>query len=256
MTLQYNHLDASIKKSFYRSTQLTIFDLIDTMTTEAIQKDFVTDLFVKVVVEELMKKRGFQNWANMDFEIDDEEMKELVQMIVERRRKYKPTKKQKEFYLVLTSKLGEEEVIPNDFLVFQKRLVEMKDKAPSILRATDKQKETICDLVWELWGKKITLKDDLSQNEVQQYFTFLRKKDSIRNVSVKGKEKNKEISFEFSGEKYEYTYDGLVAHGELNSCMFCPENGNLCCEFLTDIEFLKDVLEKIIKLDKKKASSK
>jgi hypothetical protein len=69
-----------------------------------------------------MKKRGFQNWANMDFEIDDKEMKELVQTIVERRRKYKPTKKQKEYYLGLTSKLEEEEVLPNDFLVFQKEI--------------------------------------------------------------------------------------------------------------------------------------
>lgn len=128
MLLQYTDLDASTKKSFYRSTQLTIFELIDRMTIKDIEEDFVTELFVNVVVEELMKKRGFQNWANMDFEIDDKEMKELVQTIVERRRKYKPTKKQKEYYLGLTSKLEEEEVLPNDFLVFQKRLVEMKDR--------------------------------------------------------------------------------------------------------------------------------
>jgi len=256
MLLQYTDLDASTKKSFYRSTQLTIFELIDRMTIKDIEEDFVTELFVNVVVEELMKKRGFQNWANMDFEIDDKEMKELVQTIVERRRKYKPTKKQKEYYLGLTSKLEEEEVLPNDFLVFQKRLVEMKDRAPLILQATDKQKETICGLVWEFWGKKITLKDDLSQNKAQQYFTFLRKKDSIRDVSVHGKGKNKEIFFEIDGIRYLYTYDGLVAHEELDSCVFCSETGIYCCEFLTEIDFLEVILEKIIKIDKKKASSK
>ncbi|WP_156576999.1 hypothetical protein [Bacillus luti] len=256
MLLQYTDLDENTKKSFYRSAQLTIFDLIDMMTIEDIQEDFVTDLFVKVVVEELMEKRGFQQWAIMDFEIDDKEMKELVQTIVERRRKYKPTQKQKEFYLGLTSKLGEEEVIPKDFLVFQKKLVDMKDIAPSILRATDKQKETICGLVWDFWGKKVTLKEELTQNEAQQYFTFLRKKDSIKNVSVRGKVKNKEIYFEIDGIGYSYSYDGIVVHEELNSCIFCPENGNLGCGLLTEIDFLKDVLEKIIKLDKKKASSK
>jgi hypothetical protein len=57
-------------------------------------------------------------------------------------------------------------------------------------------------------------------------------------VHGKGKIKNKYF-FEIDGIRYLYTYDGLVAHEELDSCVFCSETGIYCCEFLTEIDFWK-----------------
>jgi hypothetical protein len=47
MLLQYTDLDASTKKSFYRSTQLTIFELIDRMTIKDIEEDFCNGIVCK-----------------------------------------------------------------------------------------------------------------------------------------------------------------------------------------------------------------
>ncbi|WP_176535880.1 hypothetical protein [Bacillus cereus] len=108
-----------------RRTMVTLLNNADYRFLEE-GVSIVTDSFVCQVVADMMEERSFQGWSQFDFEIDDVEMKELIQKIEHSMRKRNSTLKQRNYYRRLLIDLRLNEDIPTDYLYMKKRLREMQ----------------------------------------------------------------------------------------------------------------------------------
>ncbi|MGM2853587.1 hypothetical protein ACS2QW_31060, partial [Bacillus cereus group sp. Bce028] len=92
---------------------------------EGVEESIVTDAFIQQVVEGLEKESSSRLWVEVDFEITDEEMKQLVIAREKKMRNVKISRKQYLYFLNMINELGIEEEIELDYLLFQKRMTEL-----------------------------------------------------------------------------------------------------------------------------------
>ncbi|EOQ05349.1 hypothetical protein [Bacillus cereus] len=175
----YKDLDATIKKSFLASILKTFTTFLEAAQFGFVEEgvSFITDDFVHRVVEDLQEKRSFQKWAQVDFEVPDEEMKALLLQLESAMRVKRCTPRQQVFYMSLVEDLGLEESIPSDYLYMKRRLAEMQgvkkaklEAASKVKPATEKQIETIKRVWLQTFGEELELFEDITQSEVQELF--------------------------------------------------------------------------------------
>lgn len=170
-------LDATLHKRFLASVRNTVITFLEAeqygFVTEGVS--FVTDVFVQTVVEDLQEKRSFQKWAQVDFEVPDDEMKDLLLQMEQSMRVKSCTPKQRSFYMNLVEEL--EERIPSDYLYMKRRLAEMQamkaaqvEAERKVKPATEKQIKTIKRVWLQTFGEKLELAEDVTQSEVQELF--------------------------------------------------------------------------------------
>jgi len=175
----YKDLDATIKKSFLASIRKTFITFLEDDQFGFVEEgvSVVTDAFIQRVVEDLQDKRSFQKWAQVDFEVPDEEMKDLLLQMEQSMRVKRCTPKQRSFYMNLVEDLELEERIPSDYLYMKRRLAEMQvmkaaqvEAERKVKPATAKQKETIKRVWLQTFGEELELAEDVTQSEVQELF--------------------------------------------------------------------------------------
>ncbi|MCQ6288592.1 hypothetical protein [Bacillus cereus] len=175
----YKDLDATMKKSFLASLRKTFITFLEDEHYVFVEEgvSFVTDAFVQRVVEDLQEKRSFQKWAQVDFEVPDDEMKDLLLQMEQSMRVKRCTLKQRSFYMNLVEDLGLEECIPSDYLYMKRRLAERQamkavqvEAERKVKPATEKQIETITRVWLQTFGEELELAEDVTQSEVQELF--------------------------------------------------------------------------------------
>ncbi|HDT6579236.1 TPA: hypothetical protein QFT23_005520 [Bacillus cereus] len=175
----YKDLDVTMKKSFLASLRKTFTTFLEATQYGFVEEgvSFVTDAFVQQVVEDLQEKRSFQKWAQVDFEVSDEEMKDLLLQVEQSMRVKRCTPKQRSFYMNLVEDLELEERIPSDYLYMKRRLAEMQamkaaqvEAERKVKPATEKQIKTIKRVWLQTFGEELELADDVTQSEVQELF--------------------------------------------------------------------------------------
>ncbi|HFJ9286970.1 TPA: hypothetical protein ACGW44_004945 [Bacillus toyonensis] len=125
----------------------------------------------------LQEKRSFQKWAQVDFEVPDEEMKDLLLQMEQSMRMKRCTPKQRSFYMNLVKDLELEERILSDYLYMKRRLAEMQamkaaqvEAERKVKQATEKQIETIKRVWLQTFGEELELTKDVTQSEIQELF--------------------------------------------------------------------------------------
>ncbi|MED1305626.1 hypothetical protein BK704_16290 [[Bacillus thuringiensis] serovar konkukian] len=175
----YTDIDACLQRSFLASVRKTVTDFLEDAHYAFVEegKSFITDRFVQRVVEDLHEKRSFQKWAQVEFEVPDEMMKDLLLKIERSMRVKKCTSKQKTFFMNLVKDLGLDEDISDDYLYMKRRLTEMhemkkekRNEEMNVKRATIKQIETIKNLWKNTFGEELEIDENISQREVQDLF--------------------------------------------------------------------------------------
>ncbi|MCQ6306721.1 hypothetical protein [Bacillus cereus] len=175
----YKDLDATMQKSFLASLRKTFITFLEAEQYGFVEEgvSFVTDAFVQRVVEDLQEKRSFQKWVQVDFEVPDDEMKDLLLQMEQSMRVKRCTLKQRSFYRNLVEDLELEERIPSDYLYMKRRLAEMQamkaaqvEAERKVKPATEKQIKTIKRVWLQTFGKELELADDVTQSEVQELF--------------------------------------------------------------------------------------
>jgi hypothetical protein len=167
--MKYSELDSNVKKSFNRTMTNSIDDLLS-------ERDYVFDTvdneFVLLVVEDMKwkTKAGFQQWAKVEFDIDDDEMTNLVVSKVEALRKRKPTLKQIGYFNGMCSQLGKDLSVPGDFIVFQQMIRELKNEYNYAGPATETQKKSIKQLWINTFGEELDLDSGITRGEIQSLF--------------------------------------------------------------------------------------
>ncbi|PFE09455.1 hypothetical protein CN307_26355 [Bacillus cereus] len=124
----YKNLNWTLQRSIRMCVRRTMVTLLNNADYRFLEEgvSIVTDSFVCQVVADMMEERSFQGWSQFDFEIDDVEMKELIQKIEHSMRKRNSTLKQRNYYRRLLIDLRLNEDIPTDYLYMKKRLREMQ----------------------------------------------------------------------------------------------------------------------------------
>jgi len=175
----YKDLDATMQQSFLASIRKTFTTFLEAEQFVFVEEgiSFITDDFVQRVVEDLQEKRSFQKWAQVDFEIADEEMKALLLQLESAMRVKRCTPRQQVFYMSLLEDLGLEESIPSDYLYMQRRLAEMEAMKAKQVEAerkvkpvTVKQIKTLKRVWKNTFGEELELAEDVTQSEVQVLF--------------------------------------------------------------------------------------
>ncbi|MGQ3740887.1 hypothetical protein [Bacillus sp. Fil] len=177
----YKDLDTTVQQSFLASMRKTFTTFLEAEQFGFVEEgvSFVTDVFVQRVVEDLQEKRSFQKWAQVDFEVPDEEMKDLLLQMEQSMRVKRCTPKQCSFYMNLVGDLGVEESIPSDYLYMKRRLAEMEamkakqvEAERKVKPATAKQIKTLKRVWKNTFGEELELElaDDITQSEVQELF--------------------------------------------------------------------------------------
>ncbi|OUB50126.1 hypothetical protein [Bacillus thuringiensis] len=172
-------LDFGVQTSFLASVRKTLTDFL-TIENYAFVEDggsFVTADFVYRVVEDLQEKRSFQQWAQVDFEIDMLEMTGLLQKMEQSMRARSSTLKQRNYFYTLLADLGMQEELPLDYLYLKRRLLEMQELKDQLKKeerasqpATVKQIHTIQKVWRKTFREELELSADVTQGEVQQLF--------------------------------------------------------------------------------------
>ena len=125
----FTDLDFGVQTSFLVSVCKTLTDFLTTENSGFVEEglSFVTEDFVYRVVEDLQEKRSFQQWAQVDFEIDMLEMMGLLQKVKQSMRTRTSTLKQRNYFHTLLADLGMQEELPTDYLYLKRRLLEMQE---------------------------------------------------------------------------------------------------------------------------------
>ncbi|WP_305927812.1 hypothetical protein [Bacillus mycoides] len=124
----YKNLNWTLQRNIRMCVRGTMVTLLNNADYGFLEEgvSIVTDSFVCQVVTGMMEERSSQDWSQVDFEIDDVEMKELIQKIEHSMRKRNSTAKQRNYYRRLLIDLRLNEDIPTDYLYMKKRLREMQ----------------------------------------------------------------------------------------------------------------------------------
>ncbi|HFJ9287438.1 TPA: hypothetical protein ACGW44_005478 [Bacillus toyonensis] len=109
----FTDLDFGVQTSFLVSVCKTLTDFLTTENSG--------------FVEDLQEKRSFQQWAQVDFEIDMLEMMGLLQKVKQSMRTRTSTLKQRNYFHTLLADLGMQEELPTDYLYLKRRLLEMQE---------------------------------------------------------------------------------------------------------------------------------
>lgn len=172
-TMKYEQLESNVKKSFMTSVRKSVEDLIKENDYEKVEQPITDDIFVQRVVDDLMGKRSFQKWGKVEFEIDDDDMKVMIEKIETKMRKKKISEKQLKYYEDMLVCLEIEEETPNDYLLFQKRMIELKEMCKDLEPAPKEQLEEIKKLWEKLFGEELKLGEFVSKGELAHYFEMI-----------------------------------------------------------------------------------
>ncbi|GAB6742473.1 hypothetical protein bcgnr5412_55560 [Bacillus cereus] len=171
----YSELETTIKKSFKISIRNTVNEILEENEYREVEENvsIVSDTFVIEVVRGMKDKRSFQKWGKVNFEIEDNEMKVLVEEIETNMRKKKPTQKQLEYYTSLLDQLELGENVTRDYFFFQKNMKRMKEMLEERTPATEKQKVTIQKLWKKKFGKELEMNEHITKREITTLFEIV-----------------------------------------------------------------------------------
>lgn len=172
-TMKYEQLESNVKKSFMTSVRKSVEDLIRETEYEGVEQPITDDAFVQKVVDDLMAKRGFQKWGEIEFEIDDEDMKVMIEKIETKMRKKKKSEKQLNYYNDMLISLAIKEEVPNDYLLFQKRMIELKEMCEEREPVPQSQLKEIKKLWEKLFGEELKVGESVSKGEFAHYFNII-----------------------------------------------------------------------------------
>ncbi len=171
--MKYEQLESNVKKSFMTSVRKSVEDLIRETEYEGVEQSVTDEKFVRKVVDDLMAKRGFQKWGKIEFEIDDEDMKVMIEGIEMKMRKKKKSEKQLKYYNDMLDCLEIEEEIPNDYLLFQKRMIELKEMCKDLEPVSEAQLKEIKKLWEKFFGEELKTGESVSKGEFAHYFNII-----------------------------------------------------------------------------------
>ncbi|MCU4954497.1 hypothetical protein OCD81_27870 [Bacillus paranthracis] len=171
--MKYEQLESNVKKSFVTSVRNSVEELIEENDYVGVEQTITDDSFVRKVVDDLMAKRSFQKWGKIEFEIDDEDMKIMIEGIERKIRKKKKSEKQIKYYNDMLGCLEIEEEIPNDYLLFQKRMVELKEMCKDREPVSEEQLKEIKKLWKKFFGEELKTGESVSKGEFAHYFNII-----------------------------------------------------------------------------------
>ncbi|MDA1802814.1 hypothetical protein [Bacillus cereus group sp. BY6-1LC] len=171
--MKYEQLESNVKKSFATSVRNSVEDLIRENDYEGVEKPITDEGFVQKVVDDLMAKRGFQKWGKIEFEIDDEDMKVMIEKIETKMRKKKISEKQLKYYNDMLISLAIEEEMPTDYLLFQKRMIELKEMCEEREPVSESQLKEIKKLWEKFFGEELKTGESVSKGEFNHYFNII-----------------------------------------------------------------------------------
>lgn len=171
--MKYEQLESNVKKSFMISVRKSVEDLIREAEYEGVERTITDEKFVRKVVGDLMAKRGFQKWGKIEFEIDDEDMKVMIEEIEKKMRKKKKSEKQLKYYNDMLINLAIKEEVPNDYLLFQKRILELKEMCVEREPAPEEQLKEL-RMLWEkFFGEELKTGESVTKGEFAHYFNVI-----------------------------------------------------------------------------------
>ncbi|MGM2611487.1 hypothetical protein [Bacillus cereus group sp. BceL008] len=171
--MNYEQLESNVKKSFATSVRKSVEDLIREIDYEGVEQPITDEGFVRKVVDDLMAKRGFQKWGKIEFEIDDEDMKVMIEKIETKMRKRKINEKQIKYYDDMLISLAIEEEMPTDYLLFQKRMIELKEMCEEREPVSEAQLKEIKKLWEKFFGEELKTGESVSKREFNHYFNII-----------------------------------------------------------------------------------
>ncbi|MGM2776257.1 hypothetical protein [Bacillus cereus group sp. Bce015] len=171
--MKFEEITPKTRQSYLASIKDVMEGLLYDRNFEGVEESIVTDAFIQQVVEGLEKESSSRLWVEVDFEITDEEMKQLVIAREKKMRNVKISRKQYLYFLNMINELGIEEEIELDYLLFQKRMTELIELHKEIKPATEKQIATVKRLWEEKFGEEIILSENVTMGEISRCFATL-----------------------------------------------------------------------------------
>lgn len=168
--MKFEEITPKTRQSFLASIKDVMEDLLNDRNFEGVEESIVTIEFVQQVVKRLEKERSSRLWGKVDFEIEDEEILELIFAREKKMRNVKISSKQYLYFINMINELGIEEEIELDYLLFQKRMGELVKMHKEIKPATAKQIETVKRLWEEKFGEEIILSENVTMGEISRCF--------------------------------------------------------------------------------------
>ncbi|PGH79708.1 hypothetical protein CN899_25335 [Bacillus thuringiensis] len=178
----FTDLDRPLQREFLvdlRGIVRTLLQDIDYVIVEE-NDSFITDDFVEQIIIYLEKTRFFQKWIEVDVSAAD--LKELLQQIEFSMRQRASTLRQRNYFANLLYAVDLREDIPTDYLCMKKRVLELEhlkeqqQHVQSLIPAPIQQ-ITLLKRAWkETMGRKLKVSEDIKQNEVDELFSRINRK--------------------------------------------------------------------------------
>ncbi|QWI25655.1 hypothetical protein EXW34_31280 (plasmid) [Bacillus mycoides] len=174
--MHYNELDVPLKRSFLKSIDKAIDRQFYGNELDP-EENFVTMEFVEGIKDTLKGISEGNNavkWKSVSFDFTDEDLLFLVQRNVASKRKRKKTDKQINYYKNMARTLGESEEVPDDFLIFQKKLELLTELYNVEGPATEKQIAVLQNMWSMTFGKELVVRKNITRKEVDDFFKLVK----------------------------------------------------------------------------------
>ncbi|HDX9701712.1 TPA: hypothetical protein ROY42_005635 [Bacillus thuringiensis] len=171
--MKYIDLDTSFKRSFLKSIDKAIDRQLYVYEVD-VEIDFVNMDFVRKVNSRLEQVSNVK-WKSVSFDFTEGELLLLVQRNVDSKRKRKKTDKQISYYKDMARALGENDEVPDDFLVFKKKLELLMERYNVEGPATEKQIEMLKTQWLEVFDEELIVCDGFTRKGVDDFFKLLKR---------------------------------------------------------------------------------